>query len=200
MNETGRKIQKDIENPIDNILIDYSESIGEALYEISNGTITPNMITTISLICSVLGSYFILKQKYIFGAWFYALGYFFDCLDGNYARKYNMTTVFGDWYDHLADLIKYLLIGLAIYLSPVDTKYKLFILFSNLVLLYLLITHLGCQEKNYNSEDCDCNGILRTFLNLCPEKKWIHVTKYFGCGTMTLFNFIAISLLAVFEK
>ena len=29
-----------------------------------------------------------------------------DCLDGFYARKYNMTSQFGDYLDHLSDVFK----------------------------------------------------------------------------------------------
>ena len=31
--------------------------------------------------------------------------YFMDCLDGHFARKYNMVTVFGDYFDHFVDIL-----------------------------------------------------------------------------------------------
>ena len=35
------------------------------------------------------------------------VGYFFDCMDGHFARKYNMVTEFGDMYDYITDLSKF---------------------------------------------------------------------------------------------
>ena len=40
------------------------------------------------------------------------MSYFFDCADGLYARTYNMTTQFGDIYDHSTDVIVFF--GIAI--------------------------------------------------------------------------------------
>ena len=39
------------------------------------------------------------------------LGYYFDCIDGPMARKYNMVTVFGDYYDHGTDIICFTLVN-----------------------------------------------------------------------------------------
>ena len=46
-----------------------------------------------------------LAFNYIISAILYLTRYIFDCIDGFYARKYNMTTVFGDWYDHISDIL-----------------------------------------------------------------------------------------------
>lgn len=35
----------------------------------------------------------------------YVLSYVFDCIDGQYARLYGMTTDFGDMYDHISDVV-----------------------------------------------------------------------------------------------
>ena len=55
------------------------------------------------------------KLKYIYveqfqiGAILYYIGYFFDCMDGNYARTYKMTSNFGDKYDHSFSALKVLI-------------------------------------------------------------------------------------------
>ncbi|TXH07021.1 MAG: CDP-alcohol phosphatidyltransferase family protein [Candidatus Moraniibacteriota bacterium] len=42
-------------------------------------------------------------KRLIAGASF-MVGYYFDCFDGYYARKYNKCTMFGCWLDHLNDI------------------------------------------------------------------------------------------------
>lgn len=44
---------------------------------------------------------YIYVEKYKIGTILYYIGYFFDCMDGNYARTYKMTSDFGDKYDHI---------------------------------------------------------------------------------------------------
>jgi hypothetical protein len=52
----GRKISRDDENPIDNILYDISNEVGK-VFKIFN--FTPNMITTLSLLITLVGLYYI---------------------------------------------------------------------------------------------------------------------------------------------
>ena len=95
-------------NPIDNILIDLSIYVGKPLSKYS--FFTPNVFTTMSLVISLVGIYLIYNEIYKIGAILVFIGYFFDCLDGNFARAYNMVTHFGDLYDHISDLVKYILL------------------------------------------------------------------------------------------
>ena len=47
-----------------------------------------------------------LTQNDFWGSFGYGiLRQFFDCLDGTMARKYDMSTEFGDIYDHISDLM-----------------------------------------------------------------------------------------------
>ena len=103
---SGRKIEEKYENPFDNIIIDFAEKINPIFKKFN---FTPNMLTTLSLIFGILSPYFIYIKYYNLAAFFYLLSYMFDCFDGNYARKYNMVTDFGDLYDHIGDLFKYIL-------------------------------------------------------------------------------------------
>ena len=101
-----KKIPDNIDNPIDNILIKGADAVCPFLYRTGH---TPNLITTYSLFTGVLSAYFLTKGcSYLFMI-FYALSYFLDCVDGHFARKYDMTTDFGDAYDHFKDFFVFFL-------------------------------------------------------------------------------------------
>ena len=87
---------------------------------------TPNGITTLSLIFGLLSVFLFYKKHYYSAALSYFISYIFDCTDGMYARKYNMVTKFGDYYDHIKDVIVYiLLIVVFIIDKSISIKYKI---------------------------------------------------------------------------
>jgi len=182
----GRKIADKFENPIDSILIYVCEFMGKYLKKLN--IITPNMITTTSLVVSLLGVNCIYNKKYKLGAILYFLGYFFDCLDGNYARKYNMVSEFGDLYDHLSDMIK--TIALIIVILNLNIKYntKILFLFVHILFFITMLIHLGCQEKIINSR----SGMLNTLKHLCSRNDYINYTKFVGCGTLNIISLLFI--------
>tara|TARA_B100001559_G_C16395968_1_gene573474 strand:- start:436 stop:1005 length:570 start_codon:yes stop_codon:yes gene_type:complete len=188
-----RKIKKNIDNFIDNIFIDISELLCP-LFKYFN--FTPNMITGINIICSILCLYYLHIKEYYLGILFLILTYLFDALDGFYARKYKMETYFGDLLDHYTDYIFY--IGLYyLLLFKIPFKNKTNILFILIVLSFTSILHLGCSE-HYNLASSKVNTQLSQLKNFCPNKKYIHYTKHFGPGSSILF--IIISLLFYIEK
>ena len=77
---------------------------------------------------------------------FYIINYFFDCVDGNYARKYNLVSKIGDLLDHLTDIIVSIIILCIMY----KKNSKLFIYFIPLITIMVLFTliDLGCREKH----------------------------------------------------
>ena len=145
---------------------------------------TPNYFTLCSLIITLFGIYNIYHQNYKLGGVLYFIGYFFDCLDGNFARKYKMVTNFGDRLDHYCDILKFGLLIFIIYTSnniPQNIK-KIFII-SCIIGSILALIHFGCQERFYNLK-----SVLTPLKKLCPNKKNIHLTKYLGSGTLYLFK------------
>ena len=118
----------------------------------------------------------------------------FDCFDGNYARKYKMTSKFGMYYDGISDWI---IIGIIIYL--IYTKYrksnswKAYLPFILIIFIFLTDIQLGCQEIYYNSDkDIDENLMLKFYKYLCPAKdkhsaaKAMKIFRYGGGGTFML--------------
>ena len=85
--------------------------------------VTPNMLTTVSLLFGFVAVLAIWVDNLTAFVVFQMLNYVFDCLDGQHARRYDMVTKWGDWYDrsgtqpnptcvcsHVTDLIVQVLI------------------------------------------------------------------------------------------
>ena len=183
-----KKIPDEVDNPFDNILIKLSDILCP-LFKKTNHT--PNMITTYSLIFGLLAVFCLYKGYIFMFAITYIISYFFDCLDGHFARKYKMTTIIGDLYDHIKDIIIYIMILYVIYI-----KYKKCIRCIDIIFILLLFfmcsMHLGCQQK-WNSYKSNDKELLDKIKFLCIKKNDIYFVRFFGLGT-----FILISILLIF--
>lgn len=179
-----RKIPYIYDNPLDNFLIQLSEDVCPYAYSMG---FTPNMITTLSNITCILTIILLLNANYYWAALAIMIMYYFDCLDGHFARKYDMVTVFGDYYDHLSDLLKIIAILLVLYYINPDKFYKIIpvIVFMGI----MMAIHMGCQELLYENNE---SNTLEPAKCLCPVKnqndtniikKTLESTKLFGCGT-----------------
>lgn len=169
----SHKIPREYENPIDNFLYDTSNIINPYLNKIN---ITPNIITTFSLLFTLMSVNYLYNSEKYLAAFFWFLGYYFDCLDGGMARMYNMETKFGDWYDHITDWIGGILLLCVLYLK--QEYLQLFIVIVSIILLGVTITN---QEK-YNKNKSDSLSPLRKIL---PDMN-IEYLRYFGGGTVAL--------------
>jgi hypothetical protein len=67
---------------------------------------TPNGITTLSLIFGIASAYYLYKGKIYMFALLYTISYFFDVMDGHFARKYKMVSKGGDYYDNVIKQMK----------------------------------------------------------------------------------------------
>ena len=180
-----RKINKSVENPIDNLILTMIESLLDPMYKLG---ITANMLTLMGLLLrlwSLSGLFSGDKIAFLIGG---ILGYVFDCIDGHYARKYKMTSKFGDFFDHSSDIL--FQAGLIYYLCCFSDL-KDSCAFWPVIILYILFgialnVHMGCQQKIYNGKAESLNCLI----SLCPNVDWINITKYFGCGTFMTFSIL----------
>ena len=181
MNETGRKIPPEFENPFDNVLISLATIINPYLRRFG---FTPNILTLCALITGVFAAYATWKSWFISAALFTLISYFFDTLDGNMARMFNMMSAFGDILDHGSDIIKYLLLFVALWYTPTLTKRFKTIAICILFVLYVFVSiHIGCQEKSYTKLHPDTLTPLEI---MCPHPSYIRITRWFGIGTWIL--------------
>ncbi len=184
------KLPDKYECPIDVLLYKFIDTHIDKYHEYG---ITPNMVTTMSIISGVLCAYFIFKGKFKLAAFFLALAYYFDCTDGKIARKFNQQSVFGDYYDHFGDLFKIIIILYALYKTN-KTKLnniKVFLI----ILAILVMIQFGYQEvmysKNYESPSL---GFAKRLVehDKHPEKR-IKYTRYIGSGTGVLIMVLIIA-------
>src|SRR3989344_4818863 len=71
--------------------------------------ITPNQITLLYILLSLLSSYFFLQGSYrelIIGAVILKIAYIFDGVNGELARIRKITSEFGSWFDDFGDRIR----------------------------------------------------------------------------------------------
>ena len=188
-----RKIPKQYENPIDDLLIDLSDKVQPYFYKLG---FTPNMITTLSLIICLFSIYLFKQGSYLISGILFFVAYFFDCLDGHMARTYNMHSKFGDYYDHISDILKLILLFYTMYKVNSETLIKTVPYF---IFLYTtLAIHMSCQELYHNNKKHDKKSeSLNLLKHICPASNnnvdsVIQITKFFGCGTANLFTMFVI--------
>lgn len=180
-----RKVPYEYENPLDNFLYELSEINSPYFYSIG---FTPNMITTLSNIACIILILLLLNTNYYLAALFVLISFYFDCMDGHFARKYKMYSSLGDYYDHISDIIKTFAILITLFYIDSNKFYKII----PIIILFTILStiHIGCQELLNNSYNSDTLEISK---KICPVKdkndqneikKTISFTKLFGSGTL----------------
>ena len=192
MTTSGRKIPAEYDNPIDNIILDFVEIMNPFYKELG---FTPNILTTFSVIFAVLSIFFYVKRKYVLSSIFYLISYYFDCQDGNFARKYGMETAFGDLYDHLTDnILNVSLTYLLLTNNKISYNYKIAYVIMVSVLFALAFYHLSCTEiymdknTNYGKKQV-LMSLLKKF---CKDETSLNYYKYFAIGTYIMINTVII--------
>jgi len=111
-----------------------------------------------------------------------------DCIDGYYARKYNMATKLGDLYDHGKDTMIFILYICILYSS---NKRKLsrrgWIIAGSVLGMFMLSfgVYFACQERYYDKlHDIPSLSWLTKFIK-CKKtaKRCLNIFKYMGLGT-----------------
>lgn len=150
---------------------------------------TPNIITMIGFLFKLTSIYLLLKtDRVVLAAILFFIGYIFDCLDGAYARQYDMVTDLGDYLDHGCDIISAILLIIVVYIK-FGFEYTLVIL-----LLFVLATyHISCQEATI--ED---NNKSNTITDLCADTRHAERYRFIGCGNMMFL--ITIALIIIFWR
>ncbi len=176
-----RKLPENLECPIDNLVYKVVEPLSDMFHSLSA---TPNQITSLSLIFGLIAIYFLVKRNITYFVIAYIVSYILDCVDGYYARKYEMCSEFGDFYDHIKDIT---IIAFVIYIIFKHCLHKrkyipiLIILF----VMYMSLFQMGCQQLCANCGTSNSNSI-NGLKKLCPSRNWIKITRLFGVGTMNL--------------
>ncbi len=190
MRMEGRKLPPSMENPVDHYIISFAEWTNPFFY---NMRLTPNILTMISFVIGIGAAFAIYYQHYILGGLLFFVSYIFDCMDGNYARKYGMVTSFGDWFDHITDIVVYSAICIIIILDTrIPIFWKTWIVFCSIVSFGFVLVVVGCQERFYHNGTQHAVGSssLQATHSMCPNPtdpaKSLHVWRWFGFGTQVV--------------
>jgi len=177
---------------IDNIISKFVYETIDFWYNIG---FTPNMLTTLGLVSSILCVYFFWKKNSILAIIFLLLRCYFDYADGMLARKYKQVSKFGDYYDHITDIFGFA-IPIIIVLLCNKNKSKWIYLVILLIFMYFTSVQIGLQEIAHEEKTGENN----TSLNLSKKlAKWSiipnKILKYVDNGTMYVILTVIIILM-----
>jgi len=172
---SAKKIKDCQENPLDLVLYNIAIYVTNPIFYKMG--LTPNWITTFSMITGYLSVYMLYIGKIYWSAGLWLLSYFFDCADGAMARKYQMYSKFGEIYDQTSDILKtvLLLCILTIKVQNINSIIRIMTILT--IFLILSFINIGCVEKNYTKDK---------YSILCYNPKDIYITKMFGLGTINI--------------
>ena len=143
------KTNNEYEGPIDIFLYEQCELVSEFFYNTGHN---PNIITTYSFICGLLSVYYYYHKNINYFLIFICLSVFFDALDGYFARKYNMKSDFGEYYDSITDGLVVILLLYVAY-NKYYNNIKPWMVYSLVIMLLLMHYELSCQEKIINNQN-----------------------------------------------
>ena len=192
--EPGRKIEARYENPIDNLMIMGAEKISPIFKRLN---FTPNGITMLSVLTALGSLYFLYQKDTTQFAIYLLISYFFDVMEGYYARKYKMVTKNGDRFDHYKDIL-FLAIGVYIMYSQYNITNFPILIVVILGLYFLSLVYLGCQEVLTSQENrSDMLGFAKEGASVmamdqstCQQR--MGLLKWFGPGSTILIIIMAV--------
>lgn len=128
--------------------------------------ITPNMITTFTFILRLLVLYLLVNKIYLkYVPIIYFISWITDAMDGQLARKYNLGSKLGAYYDSFVDILTTFLIYYVLY-NYYNKKYTiLLILLVFLIFFIISLKKLKNKQKVKFWEKIIYNKTLSTDLN-----------------------------------
>ena len=167
--------------------------------------LTPNNLTTISGVLSLVSSLNFVQQKFVSSAILFYISYFFDCVDGNYARTYDMYSKFGDKYDHYKDAICHIILYIVYFRYNTLPKKVFITVFLFYVIFFVtMYLHLACIEDYISRKKPEYNSeYLQKLYTKLPKN--MHATmnkyiKYLGDGSLMAYTSFIILLNELYKK
>jgi phosphatidylglycerophosphate synthase len=186
---SGRKIDAKFDDVIDYHILNLVDYLGPPFYRMG---LSPNVFTTLSLIFALASGYFLRNKAYAIAGTCWFINYFFDSIDGNFARRYDMMSQFGDWYDHVTDYIGYALVCYSLIVACDDLAVAL-----TLIIILTAGVGLACfhAKNEYNGQIAKHPGTGGSMSALCylPSID-ASITRAYGLGM----NCLVTSLVFVF--
>jgi len=172
----------------------YSQFVYETLPFWRALNITPNILTTFGMISSIACVYFVYTRNAPLAILFLILRMYFDYADGLTARRYNQTSKFGDYYDHIVDIFAFTL-PLLIVLGM--TKNRWLYLIPVILFMLAMVIYTGCIEKLYHEQTDKGEASLTFTQKLCFAP---NVFKWLDNSVLYIVISIVIIILCYKEK
>ena len=152
---------------------------------------SPNKLTGLGLLSSLLCLYYMYHKNSKRAIIFLVLRCYFDYADGLLARKFGKVTKFGDYFDHIVDMVFGLGVFGILYFKS-KTRKNLCIL---AVFFSLFLIQMGCVEHEYykhvkSKEETTISKLRHVCLN--PK-----ILNFFDNGTLYL---VIIFIIRKFSK
>ena len=174
---------------MDNLSANFYHISDKISPHLANNGITPNMITLFRALLGVMTMALLNKNK-LLAAVLIVIFYFLDCLDGHHARKNKMITKFGDYFDHIVDIL--FGISLVLYIYPkIDLRKKIM----GSIIFVIMVIYVGCEQKyiKFSQSKINNDESLNISTYMCPGDslysvdKVLRITKYFSIGSFIIF-------------
>lgn len=138
------KLPPELDNPLETVLNNQIDEHLPVYYALG---FTPNGLTTLSLLAGLcaVALLFFGHGRWAAVSWFVA--YYYDCADGKLARKYQLTSPFGDVYDHASDIFKHFLLLSLLAWRLRNQRYRYVLAGVGAVLIGLSAAQMGAQER-----------------------------------------------------
>jgi phosphatidylglycerophosphate synthase len=147
---------------------------------------TPNGITTLSLVFGLEMCYLYYNKFYLLASICCLVSYFFDVMDGYFARIYNMGSLFGSYYDVISDWIVGILLVFLFLIHGISIVSKTVILSIGILLNLVIFYHYSCQEQYTHKTNQAYVSKGLSFVNTvhCRNHKHMKYTRFFGTGPL----------------
>jgi phosphatidylglycerophosphate synthase len=183
----GTKLPSNLDNPFDSLMMYFGE---KSLPMLKYLNFTPNILTLIGGMFVIFSIAFILTYKFAYAALFYAIAYWFDCVDGQYARYYGITSKGGEKLDHFVDAVRNVLTCISIYIIKISTFKK--IVFAIFYVIFTLTNHYATNcAQNYYFMNSNTNDKyhMKDQMSFCKHQpsKQLKYIRFIGSGTKILF-------------
>ncbi len=110
-------------------------------YLVNKTNITPNQVTTVSLLFAVFAGVAFYYAYFVAGAILYQISYTLDIVDGSVARSKHLSSRIGAFYDVMTDWLKAPLLFMIVF-----QKFEAL----NLLLVLYFLLFIGCLVSKYN--------------------------------------------------
>lgn len=138
---------------------------------------TANLISTYGCIFMIGALYNLYNDNIFRFSTYFWISYVLDCLDGYYARRYNMVTKFGDIFEHVRDVLSLLfIVCICCYKYHVNMQ----VIMITLIACGLTCINVACVQNRFVDRSYD--ETLDIFKCVCFHNRLHDISMYYGVG------------------